>query len=69
MFDELAEKLKIDSLEFRIKNALVEGVQTVCGQTFESGVGIKKCLEALQSDWQTECKNAKEHTINQNQVI
>ena len=47
MFDELAEKLNIDSLEFRIKNALVEGVQTVCGQTFESGVGIKEMLRSI----------------------
>ena len=61
MFDELAEKLEIDALEFRIKNALVEGAHTVCGQTFESGVGIKKCLNALKSDWQSERENAEEY--------
>jgi len=50
-FDLLAAKLGIDPLEFRLKNALTDGVPTVCGQVFEQGVGIKACLEALRSAW------------------
>ena len=51
LIDELAEKLGIDALEFRIINALENGHPTVCGQVFEQGVGIKACLTALQPAW------------------
>lgn len=53
LFDEMAEKLGIDALEFRIMNALTNNVPTVCGQIFEQGVGIKACLEALRSAWES----------------
>jgi len=52
LFDELADKLGIDRLEFRIRNALDNGQSTVTGQVFESSVGIKACLESLQEHWQ-----------------
>jgi aldehyde oxidoreductase len=52
-FDLLAEKLGIDALDFRLKNALADNVPTVCGQVFEQGVGIKPCLEALRPAWET----------------
>ncbi|MGP1396014.1 MAG: molybdopterin-dependent oxidoreductase [Inquilinaceae bacterium] len=51
LFDELAEKLGIDALEFRIRNALKNGVPTVCGQVFDQGVGIAACLTALRPAW------------------
>ena len=51
LFDVLADRLGIDRLEFRILNALENGVPTVCGQVFEQGVGIKACLEALKPAW------------------
>lgn len=54
LFDELAEKLGIDALEFRITNALENGAPTVCGQVFDQGVGIKACLEALRPAWAAE---------------
>lgn len=54
LFDELADKLGIDRLEFRIINALENHVPTVCGQVFEQGVGIKPCLEALRPVWEEE---------------
>ncbi|NNE88215.1 MAG: molybdopterin-dependent oxidoreductase, partial [Silicimonas sp.] len=54
LFDELADKLGIDPLEFRITNALQNGDRTVCGQVFEHGVGIKACFEALQAAWDAE---------------
>ena len=52
LLDELAEKLGMDALEFRLKNALTNGEPTVCGQVFEKGVGIGACLEALRPHWQ-----------------
>ncbi|MEQ9054217.1 MAG: molybdopterin cofactor-binding domain-containing protein [Roseovarius confluentis] len=54
LFDELALKLGLDPLEFRIANALENGVKTVCGQTFAQGVGIKACLESLRPAWSRE---------------
>ncbi len=52
-FDQLAKKLGIDALEFRLINALDNGVPTVCGQVFDQGVGIRPCLEALRPAWET----------------
>jgi CO/xanthine dehydrogenase Mo-binding subunit/aerobic-type carbon monoxide dehydrogenase small subunit (CoxS/CutS family) len=54
LFDELALKLGIDPLEFRILNALEDHQPTVCGQVFEQGVGIKACLEALRPVWRAQ---------------
>ena len=49
--DELALRLDIDPLELRLRNTLTDGVSTITGQVFESGVGIKACLEALKPAW------------------
>ncbi|MEL7802509.1 molybdopterin-dependent oxidoreductase [Sulfitobacter pontiacus] len=67
-FDLLAEKLRLDPLEFRLKNALADGVPTVCGQVFDQGVGIAPCLEALRPAWEeakAECArfNARNGTV------
>ncbi|MEH6752490.1 MAG: molybdopterin cofactor-binding domain-containing protein, partial [Paracoccaceae bacterium] len=67
-FDLLAEKLGLDPLDFRLKNALADGVPTVCGQVFDQGVGITPCLEALRPAWENakaECAqfNADNDTV------
>ncbi|WP_244277701.1 molybdopterin-dependent oxidoreductase [Mesorhizobium erdmanii] len=51
LYDELAGKLGIDRLEFRLRNCLRNGSETVTGQRLESGVGIAECLEALRPHW------------------
>ncbi len=51
LYDELAEKSGLDRLEFRLKNALRNGSETVTGQRLETGVGIAECLVALQPHW------------------
>ena len=51
LYDELALRLEIDPLEFRILNALAAGEPTVTGQVFEDGMGFKACLEALRPHW------------------
>jgi aldehyde oxidoreductase len=51
LYDELADKLAIDRLEFRIRNALRDGDRTGTGQQLSSGVGILRCLEALKPHW------------------
>jgi len=50
-FDDLADLLGMDRLEFRLKNALRDGQPTVTGQVFETGIGITACLEALAPEW------------------
>ncbi|MDQ7248329.1 molybdopterin-dependent oxidoreductase [Dongia sedimenti] len=51
LYDELAEKLGLDPLEFRLKNALSADQPTVCGQVLGGGLGFKSCLEALAPHW------------------
>ncbi|TPK72767.1 aldehyde oxidase [Mesorhizobium sp. B2-4-18] len=51
LYDELAGKFGIDRLDFRLKNCLRNGSETVTGQVLESGVGIAECLEALRPHW------------------
>jgi len=51
LFDELASRLGLDPLEFRILNALEVGQPTVTGQVFVDGLGFKQCLVALRPRW------------------
>jgi len=51
LYDELADRLGIDRLEFRILNALDGSTPTVTGQVLGDGVGIRACLEALRPRW------------------
>ncbi len=60
-FDELADRLGIDRLEFRLRNALRNHQATVTGQVFDSGVGIVECLEALQERWRQALNDASHH--------
>jgi CO/xanthine dehydrogenase Mo-binding subunit/aerobic-type carbon monoxide dehydrogenase small subunit (CoxS/CutS family) len=61
LYDELAGKLGIDRLEFRLNNALRNGQPTVCGHVMESGVGIVECLEALEPHWRRALSEAEAH--------
>ncbi|MDJ0615105.1 MAG: molybdopterin-dependent oxidoreductase [Rhizobiaceae bacterium] len=65
-FDKLADKAGIDRLEFRLKNALKNGMPTTTGQVFEKGVGIQTCLETIKPYWEAARKNAKEHNRSAN---
>jgi len=51
LYDDLADRLAIDRLEFRIMNALDNKTPTVTGQVLGAGVGIRACFEALRSRW------------------
>lgn len=52
IYDELAERVGMDCLEFRILNALGNDTPTVTGQVLGEGVGIRACFEALRPNWQ-----------------
>ena len=51
ILDDLADALKIDRLEIRLRNALQNGLPTATGQVFSSGVGILECLQSLKTSW------------------
>jgi len=51
MMDELADKLGVDRLEFRHRNALRAGDTTACGQKLEHSAGLAQCLDALRPHW------------------
>jgi CO/xanthine dehydrogenase Mo-binding subunit/aerobic-type carbon monoxide dehydrogenase small subunit (CoxS/CutS family) len=61
IYDELAERLGIDRLEFRIRNALDANEPTVTGQIMGEGVGIRACLEALKPNWDRALRDAEAH--------
>lgn len=51
LYDDLADRVGIDRLEFRILNALENDSPTVTGQVLGEGVGIRACFEALRPRW------------------
>jgi CO/xanthine dehydrogenase Mo-binding subunit/aerobic-type carbon monoxide dehydrogenase small subunit (CoxS/CutS family) len=51
LYDDLAIRLGIDPLEFRILNALGNHTPTVTGQIMGEGVGVRSCFEALRGKW------------------
>ena len=59
MMDELADRLGIDRLEFRHRNALRAGDTTATGQTLAHSAGLAQCLDALRFDWQRAHKEAE----------
>ncbi|MGA2946300.1 MAG: molybdopterin cofactor-binding domain-containing protein [Candidatus Sulfotelmatobacter sp.] len=64
LYDDLAIRLGIDPLEFRILNALDDETPTVTGQIMGEGVGIRACFEALRPRWKEARAEAKEFNAN-----
>jgi len=69
LFDELAEKLGMDPLEFRIKNALTAERPTATGQVLGAGCGIRQCLEALRPHWSKRCEAASRFNQRNGSVL
>jgi len=49
--DMMAEKIGMDPLEFRLRNAIRKGQATATGQVLEYSAGLDQCLEALREPW------------------
>ena len=64
LYDELADRVRMDRLEFRILNALDDHTPTVTGQVLGEGVGIRACLEALRPKWKAARGDAAEFNSN-----
>src|SRR6266446_9748851 len=60
LYDDLADRVGIDRLEFRILNALDDDTPTVTGQVMGAGVGFRACFEALRPKWQIARKHSAE---------
>ncbi len=58
MMDMLAEKLKMDPIELRRKNALHAGTQTSTGQVLPESVGLLECIQKVDEELK---KRAGEH--------
>jgi CO/xanthine dehydrogenase Mo-binding subunit/aerobic-type carbon monoxide dehydrogenase small subunit (CoxS/CutS family) len=69
LYDDLADKVGIDRLEFRILNALDNQTPTVTGQVMGAGVGIRACLEALRTKWRDARKQAADFNTKSNGVL
>jgi aldehyde oxidoreductase len=64
LYDDLADGVGMDRLEFRILNALDGQTPTVTGQVLGAGVGIRACLEALRPRWHAARNEAAEFNLN-----
>jgi len=64
LYDDLADRVGMDRLEFRILNALDDNTPTVTGQVMGEGVGIRACFEALKPKWQAARKQAAAFNSN-----
>jgi aldehyde oxidoreductase len=64
LYDELADRIGMDRLEFRILNALDDHTPTVTGQVLGAGVGIRACLEALRPKWKAARREAAKFNSN-----
>jgi len=53
MMDALADRVNIDRLEFRRRNALRAGDATATGQRLAHSAGLVACLDALEPHWIT----------------
>ncbi|MDP9138509.1 MAG: molybdopterin-dependent oxidoreductase, partial [Pseudomonadota bacterium] len=51
LMDMLADKLDMDRLEFRHRNALKVGDATATGHKLEASAGLAACLDALRPHW------------------
>jgi aldehyde oxidoreductase len=69
LYDDLALKLGMDPLEFRIVNALDDQTPTVTGQVIGEGVGIRACLEALCPKWKAARGAAEQYNATANGAI
>ncbi len=60
LLDQIADRLGLDRLEFRLRNALRAGDTTPTGQVLDASVGIAACLEALRHPWAEARRRAAE---------
>ncbi len=60
VYDELADRVGMDRLEFRILNCLQNDTPTVTGQVLGEGVGMRACFEVLRPKWKAAQKSVSD---------
>jgi CO/xanthine dehydrogenase Mo-binding subunit len=60
LMDMMAERIGMDILEFRHKNAIRAGQETATGQVLQASAGLDQCLEGLRPYWQRARKAAED---------
>ncbi|HUL31815.1 MAG TPA: molybdopterin cofactor-binding domain-containing protein, partial [Thermodesulfobacteriota bacterium] len=65
ILDELATELKMDPLALRMKNGLVKGDTTICGQVLDHAIGFEECMETLKPLYEKAFKEAKAATTDE----
>lgn len=63
LYDDLADVVGMDRLEFRILNALTNETPSVTGQVLGAGVGIRACFEALRTKWKKARAEAADFSV------
>ncbi|MGD0574086.1 MAG: molybdopterin cofactor-binding domain-containing protein [Anaerolineales bacterium] len=58
MMDELAEKLGMNPVELRLKNALRAGTVTNTGQLLAESVGLVECIQKVNEEMLRQCSGA-----------
>jgi len=69
LYDDLADRVGMDRLEFRVLNALDDNTPTVTGQVLGEGVGIRACFEALRPKWLSARAQAAEFNSDANLTL
>jgi len=69
IYDELADCVGMDRLEFRILNSLSNDTPTVTGQVLGEGVGIRACFEALRPRWKSARTKASQFNETMSQPL
>jgi CO/xanthine dehydrogenase Mo-binding subunit/aerobic-type carbon monoxide dehydrogenase small subunit (CoxS/CutS family) len=59
MMDALADRVGLDRLEFRRRNALRAGDATATGQVLAHSAGLVACLDALEPHWITSLRSCE----------
>ncbi len=68
LMDELADRLRIDRLEFRRRNALRAGDATATGQVLQHSAGLVACLDALEPHWKAALDATAHHNASEGAI-
>ncbi|MEQ9643762.1 MAG: molybdopterin-dependent oxidoreductase [Alphaproteobacteria bacterium] len=68
LLDDLADKVGLDRLEFRHRNALRVGDITPTGQELKASAGLARCLEVLRAPWKAALGDCERHNASDDVV-
>ena len=69
LMDMMAERIGMDILEFRLKNAIRPGQPTATSQVLEASAPLAQCLEALQPHWKKARQEAEKFNASTDGVL